>query len=94
MERDEVGYVGKVGAVPAECSTYDTKVFESGEQDFMAHGIEGCTQVEEDKDVEGTGVSGCEEVVEDFEESGFCAVEGSKTRLERFELVIGMKIGL
>ena len=74
VERDEMGSVGKVGVEPAECSTFDTEVFESGEQDVMAHSIEGCTQVEEDEDVEGTGVSKGEEVVEDFEESGFCAV--------------------
>lgn len=73
---------------------FDNKVFESGEQDVMAHGIEGCTQVEKSKDVKGTGVSGSEEVVEDFEESSFCAVEGAKTRLERFKLVIGMKMSL
>lgn len=51
----------------------------------MAHGIEGCTQVEEDEDVKGTRVSGSEEVIENFKECGFCAVLWAKTRLEGFE---------
>lgn len=70
---------------PTECSTFDAKVFKSGEQNVMAHGIEGCTQIEEDEDVEGTGVSRGEEVVEDFEKSSFCAMERAKTRLEGFK---------
>jgi len=31
MRRDEVGSVGKVGTESAECNTFETKVFESGE---------------------------------------------------------------
>ncbi len=57
MKGDEMGSVRKVGTEPGECSTFDTKVFESGEQDVMAHSIEGCTQVKKNKEVEGTGVS-------------------------------------
>jgi len=57
----------------------------------MTHGIEGCTQVEKNKDVKGTRVSRGEE---DIEESSFCAVEGARNRLERFKLVIDKKMGL
>lgn len=85
VERDEVGSVGKVGTEPAECRAFNAEVFESGEQDVMVHCIEGCAQVEEDEDVEGTSVSRGEEVVEDFEESSFCAMEGAKARLEGFK---------
>jgi len=56
----------------------------------MTHGIEGCTQVEKNKDVKGTRVSRGEE---DIEESSFCAVEGARNRLERFKLVIDIKMG-
>jgi hypothetical protein len=69
MKRDEVGSVGKVGMEPGECIIFDTKFLESGEQDVMAHSIEGCTQVKKNKDVEVTGVSRSEEVVEEFEDN-------------------------
>ncbi|XP_010784096.1 thymidylate kinase, partial [Notothenia coriiceps] len=57
VEGDEVGSVREVGLEPPECSTFDTDIPESGKQDGVAHGIEGCTEVKEDEDVEGTGVS-------------------------------------
>ena len=80
--------VGKVGVNPPECSTFDTESFQSGEQDVVVHGIEGCTQVEEDEEGEGTGVSRGEEVIKDFDECCFGAVKGTETRLEGFEEVI------
>ena len=60
----------------------------------MAHGIEGCTQVQEDEDVEGSGVSRGEEVVEDMKECSFCAVKGTKTGLKGFIQVVGVQVGL
>ena len=51
----------------------------------MTHGIEGCTQVQEDEDVEGSVVSRGEEVVEDMKECSFCAVKGTKTGLKGFK---------
>ena len=60
----------------------------------MVYSIEGCTQVKEDEEVEGTRVGRDEEVIEDFEESGFCAVEGAEARLEGFKKVIGVEMGL
>ena len=96
VEGDEVGSVGEVGLEPPECSTFDTDVLESGEQDVVAHGVEGCThvEVEEDEDVKGTGVSRGEEVIEDFGECRFCAVVGTKTRLKGFKKVICLKMAV
>lgn len=51
----------------------------------MTHDIEGCTQVQEDEDVEGSGVGRGEEVIEDLEECSFCVVEGAKTGLKGFK---------
>ena len=34
-----------VGPEPPLCGALDTEVYQSGEQDVVAHGIEGCTQV-------------------------------------------------
>ena len=78
-----MGSVGEVGLEPPECSTFDNDILESGKQDGVAHGIEGCTQV--DEDVKGTGVSRGEEVIEDFDECRFCALVGTKTRLKGFK---------
>ena len=89
-----MGSVGEVGLEPPECSTFDTDVLESGEQDGVAHGIEGCTQVEEDEDVEGTGVSRGEEVIEDFDEGRFCAVVRTKTRLKGFKRLVGLEMAV
>ena len=63
VEGDEVRSVGEVGVKPAECSTFDTEVAESCEQDVVVYGIEGCTQVKEDEEVEGTRVGRDEEVI-------------------------------
>ena len=86
--------VGEVGVKPAKCSSFDSEVAESGEQDGVVYSIEGCTQVKEGEEVEGTRVGRDEEVIEDFEESGFCALEGAEARLEGFKKVIGVEMGL
>ena len=63
VEGDEVRSIGEVGVKPAKCSSFDSGVAESGEQDGLAYSIEGCTQVKEDEEVEGTRVGRDEEVI-------------------------------
>ena len=73
--------VGEVGVKPAKCSSFDSEVAESGEQDGVVYSIEGCARVKEDEEVEGTRVGRGEVVIEDFEENGFCAVEGGGSQI-------------
>ena len=94
VKGDEVGAVGEVGVEPPECGVFDTESLQSGQQDGVAHGIEGRTQVEEDEEGEGTSVGRGEKVIEDFEECSFCGVEWAETRLEGFKEVIGVQVSL
>ena len=66
---------------PAKCSSFDSEVAESGEQDGVVYSIEGCTQVKEDEEVEGTRVGRGEKVIEDFEESGFLCCGGGGSQI-------------
>ena len=90
----EVGAVGEVGVEPPECGVFDTESLQSGQQDGVAHGIEGRTQVEEDEEGEGTSVGRGEEVIKDFEKCSFSGVEWAETRLEGFKEVIGVQVSL
>ena len=89
-----MGSFSEVGLEPSECNTFNTNVPESGEQDVVAHGIEGCTQVEEDENIEGTSVSRGEEVKEDFDECSFFTVVRTKSRLKGFVKLVALEMAV
>ena len=67
--------VGEIGTEPGECSASDVAVgFQSGQEDGVVDCVEGCSEVEHDKNGEVARVRGEKEVIGDFEEGCFSAV--------------------
>lgn len=60
----------------------------------MIDGVEGCGEVEEEKNGDRTRVGGEEEIVCDFKEGCFCAMVWAETGLKCFEKLAGVKMML